>query len=88
MLPGMSLSPDVVGYYYIDAFTAHGFLRETDGSMVPIDLPGAIGGTLPAAINARGDIAGSFYDSVGGHAFIRNSGGHVTITRPSTVRPS
>jgi hypothetical protein len=75
---GVNGRGQVVGYYYIDPFTAHGFLRDTDGSLVTIDLPGATRGTLPAAINARGDIAGSFYDAVGGHAFIRTSGGDVT----------
>lgn len=76
---GINGRGQVVGYYYVDAFTPHGFLRETDGSLVPIDLAGATRGTLPAAINARGDIAGSLYDQVGGHAFIRNRGGYVTI---------
>jgi hypothetical protein len=58
----------------------HGVLRQPDGSVKSFDAPNADGGTFPNAINAKGQIAGSWVDSTGHyHGFIRDVDDHFTI---------
>ena len=73
----------VTGDYDTADHTGHGFLRETDGTIVTFDVPGAaIGsslGTWPRAINPTGQIAGYYDDTTtqsagcNGHCLTRHA---------------
>ena len=77
---GINAAGDVTGYYDT-ALKRHGFLLSRHGVFSPIDLDGTQGpppnGTFAQWINARGDIAGSFFNgSV--HGFLMS---HETVTQ-------
>jgi probable HAF family extracellular repeat protein len=57
------ISPDgkVVGYYEI-GIDVHGFMRDTDGSIISLDPPGAIN-SYAVAFNRAGQIVGTYADS-------------------------
>jgi len=61
----------VMGSFHDASGVAHGFIREVDGQMTTIDIPGASQGTFPAAINDLGVITGSYLDASGfAHGFV------------------
>jgi hypothetical protein len=61
-------------------FTEHGFLRAPDRTFTVIDVPGALPGTTIAAINARGETAGTFQDTnYMPHGFLRSPNGTFTV---------
>lgn len=70
--------------FYVDSNGQHGFLREPDGTITPIDAPGAVEGTTAASLNAEGTITGYLLDSNGtGHGFVRYcSGSFITFEDP------
>lgn len=62
----------VTGYYLDQRSRAHGFFRDSDGTLTyPLDPPGSTS-TLINGINDKGIIVGSYADSVGtgNHAFV------------------
>jgi hypothetical protein len=64
-------SGDVVVGYYDDAQShGHGFVRVPDGTITSFDVPGSLG-TFPAAINASGVIAGTYFATDGTDGFVR-----------------
>src|SRR5512133_168977 len=71
-----------VGLYEDGSGTAHGFLRNVDGSIVTIDYPGAI--FIGAnGINSQGDIVGRWDDaSAITHSFLRTLQGTITSFDP------
>ncbi len=76
--------------YYLDADSVlHGFSRDLQGAISPIDLReagrGQLQGTKIAAANASQTIAGTYVDAHGQqHAFLRRSGGKtITIGLPT-----
>jgi hypothetical protein len=84
---------NVLGIYSDSTFTAHGFLRTSDGTISTFDAPGAGSGkapqtfrrfyiqwgTFPVAINASGVITGESIDSnFFNHGFLRTTDGMVT----------
>uniref|UniRef100_Q01WT5 IPT/TIG domain-containing protein n=1 Tax=Solibacter usitatus (strain Ellin6076) TaxID=234267 RepID=Q01WT5_SOLUE len=74
----MNNAGEMVGSYH-DAAGDHAFLRHTDGSFSPIDLPGAVAGRTSAiGINNAGQIVGAFTDSSGTHGFLRAPDGTFT----------
>ncbi|MFL6688655.1 MAG: hypothetical protein ACJ8IR_00480 [Alphaproteobacteria bacterium] len=77
---------EMVGWYYT-ADGNHGFVRSMDGTLTTIDYPGATGGTYPYAVNAQGQITGSYRDSDGvRHGFLRQPGGSIkTIDPPNSL---
>jgi len=56
---------------------SHGFLRETDGTMIIIDVPGA-SYTFIRGINDAGQMVGLYIDGSGTHAFLRDTDGTIT----------
>lgn len=78
---GINERGEIVGVYcdaavpcVIMAIGTHGFLINDDG-FTPIDIPGATA-TAAIGINARGDIAGSYFDAHGAHGFLISRGGN------------
>lgn len=57
-------SEAIVGYYNDAQSLNHGFLRTSDGTITTFDPPGS-SGTFPAAINASGVIAGTYFAADG-----------------------
>lgn len=80
----------VTGFYIKDGLgTSHGFVRSADGTIETFDAPGAgSGGTLPAQINAKGEIVGAFFDeNLILHGFLRQPGGAIsTFDDPDSPR--
>jgi len=87
---GINSAGQVTGDYVTADHTGHGFLRETDGTIVTFDAPGAaVGsnlGTWPRAINPTGQIVGYYDDTttqssgcnghcLTRHAFLRQQNG-------------
>jgi hypothetical protein len=77
----VSASGIIVGYYY-DAndgcCLGHGFVRNLDGTIVTINVPGATDGTYAYAVTDDGLIAGGYGDKLGFHSFIRDRNGNFT----------
>jgi len=71
-----------VGFYVDGTGTAHGFLRNVDGSIITIDYPGAIF-IAANGINSEGDVVGRWDDASGiTHSFRRTSQGTITSFDP------
>jgi hypothetical protein len=75
----------IVGYYYDANFVAHGFVRDSDGTITTFDAPGAGSvtdsgqGTYPISIDPAGAIAGSTLDASNVyHGFLRAPDGTFT----------
>lgn len=73
----------VTGEYTDSNDVQHGFVRAPDGKFTYFDAPGAgsamgsYEGTIPLAINARGEITGAYFDSnYVLHGFLRLAGEH------------
>jgi hypothetical protein len=77
---------EMVGWYYTSDGN-HGFVRSMDGTLTTIDYPGATGGTYPHAVNAQGQITGSYRNSDGvRHGFLRQPNGSIkTIDPPNSL---
>jgi hypothetical protein len=89
---GINDSGSTVGVYKDGAGVYHGWLRNSNGAITVIDVPGAstvpatvpcistmVAGTQVAGINRRGEITGHFWDSSNNeHGFIRSSSGTFT----------
>ena len=78
----------IAGYFYDSNRAQHGFIRDTGGNLVTIDVPGSAD-TDPQSINTLGEITGTYSDQPKGwghpnslaavHGFRRSPDG--TITR-------
>lgn len=76
---------DVTGFYHASAggfFT--GFLRASDGTFTTFAVKGA-NGTTPAAINRKGEIAGTWDTSSGFVGFVRKADGKIVGIDPRAV---
>jgi uncharacterized membrane protein len=60
-----------------NSFNGTGFVRQPDGSITSFTVLNATG-TYPTAINARGQVAGSWDDSTSNHGFLRDPDGTIT----------
>ena len=92
----MNDAGEIVGFYTTGDLSTnsvyHGFVRAANGTFSTIDAPGAgsgespIGrkqGTSPAAINASGEIAGTYVDSNNNrHGFVLSTGATYTSFDP------
>ena len=85
---GINDAGQVTGYTHD---LSSGFVREVDGTITTISIPGAYA-TLPLSIDSAGRVAGYFYDGIpnaGGvthHSFLRDPDGTIEfIDLPSTV---
>jgi len=86
---GMNDSDTAAGYYLDSAGLAHGWLRDSSGTITTINVPAAsttpganpcisgnVGGTYVGGINDQGFISGHFFDKKNNeHGFIRTPGG-------------
>jgi probable HAF family extracellular repeat protein len=63
---------------------SHGFLLNSDGSLITIDFPGALS-TVSYGINNAGQIVGGFQDSTGAHGFLYSGGSFTTIDVPGAT---
>lgn len=79
----------IVGTYVDSSNVGHGFVRTTDGTVTPIDVPATATvpgagsssgqGTAAYAIDAAGDIAGTYVDSNNAlHGYVRSASGTIT----------
>jgi hypothetical protein len=77
---------EMVGWYYTHAGN-HGFIRTMDGTLSTIDDPDGAGGTYPYAVNAHGQITGTYLDSGKlRHGFVRQSdGSFATVDPPNSI---
>lgn len=69
------------------SFDSHGFIRDANGGITVIDLPGAFL-TIPTGINDQGDVAGSIFgDPIDGstHGFILHNGVFQPIIFPGAT---
>jgi probable HAF family extracellular repeat protein len=70
---GINKARQAVGVYFNDLFcsspSCHGFVRSTDGTFTPVDVPGA-SPNRAFAINNRGKIVGSYDASSVTHGFL------------------
>ena len=85
LIPPALINPEgrITGTYYDANNMAHGFLRDSNGTMITFDAPGAgtgsSQGTFPSSINPAGAITGYDYDAnFLGHGFLRSSNGTFT----------
>jgi hypothetical protein len=70
---------DVAGYFYDpNSGRRRGFVRQFNGDITIFD-PTPDANTGSAIINESGDIAGDFVDPTGGHNFLRDHKGNVTV---------
>ena len=68
------------GWYYLgtDFRTAHGYVRQSGGTITSFDPPGSKN-TVPESINLEGTIVGTFTDAgFANHGFIRSANGTIT----------
>src|SRR5258707_305874 len=81
-----SINPrgEIAGYYFgSTAPTAHGFVRDKDGTITSFDAPGAgSNGTIVVGINPSGEITGYFFDvnyavNHTTHGFVRDRDGAI-----------
>ena len=61
----------------------HGFVRDANGTITTLDVPGAgtapFTGTEPLSINAKGVMTGFYADESGlNHGFVRDANGTIT----------
>jgi probable HAF family extracellular repeat protein len=76
-----------VGLYADAQLGIHGFLRQPNGVVTPVDVPGAQS-TVASGINGRGAVVGSFVDGKGGaHGFLLDRG-RVTPIDPPDASPA
>jgi len=69
---------ETVGYFTDSSYAGHGFIRQPDGTVTIVDVPGSSAVGL-AALNNRGYAAGSFADGVGQHGLLVGPDGSQTI---------
>ncbi|HEX4835699.1 MAG TPA: hypothetical protein VFW01_05125 [bacterium] len=87
---GVNSTGQITGYYYAYdpvafTFRAHGFVQ-TGGSTSSFDVPGAVD-TFGNGISSGGQVAGSYSDAKGTHAFVRGATGtsYTTFDAPGAV---
>ena len=98
-------SGEIAGYYFGPTGpTAHGFVRDKDGTITSFDAPGAgPNGTIVVGINPSGEITGYFFDANYAvnhttHGFVRDRDGTIVSfdapnagtdgTVPSSINPA
>jgi hypothetical protein len=80
-------SMTVTGYFIVSSTETDGFLRDADGTVTTLAIPGAVL-TVPESINSAGDVTG-FYQLAAGlpHGFLRYAGGRVvTFDLPGGIQ--
>ncbi|MCC6368071.1 MAG: hypothetical protein IT165_31485 [Bryobacterales bacterium] len=71
---GISTDGRLTGYN-VGIDTSSGFLRNPDGALIPINVPGAVS-TTPYGVNSSGVVAGAYLTSDGrSHGFMRSATG-------------
>ena len=76
---GINAAGEITGNYYDSPVCiSHGFLRERNGAIIVVDVPGFID-TFPETINNAGETAGWGFDATGAeHGFLRDNRGFFT----------
>jgi hypothetical protein len=89
MTTGINSRKQIIGYATDAQGLAHGFLRNAEGTILPIDDPatGGLAGAYPRAINNLGQVAGNYYMADGPHGFLRDADGTVTEIAPPPLPP-
>jgi hypothetical protein len=82
---GMNDAGAITGTYMDSQDVYHGFVRNPDGALTEFNAPGAsssnavLTGTIPIAINASGEITGTYTDANSvRHGFLRTADGNIT----------
>jgi uncharacterized membrane protein len=76
---GINDLDQIVGFYVDASNVEHGFLRDSDGTFITIDLPGAQDLIL-TGINKSGEIVGNYIDSeLNFQSFLLSPNGQVTL---------
>jgi hypothetical protein len=70
---------DVAGEFVDAGFRQHSFVRDHKGDFVVFDAQNGGGSASGPAINARGEIAGSFYEGGRLRGYLRDEKGNFTI---------
>ena len=73
---GINNHGQIVGDYIDASGSAHGFVLSS-GHYTQLDVPGAIGGTAPRAINDRGTVVGSYVYYEDGNPFDTRTTGFI-----------
>src|SRR5262249_59582054 len=82
---GINPLGQIVGAYCDATMTCHGYLRNPDGGIIPVEPPGS-SGSIAFAINPAGQVTGVFYDDIGCHAFLATpQKGQTPQPTPATV---
>jgi uncharacterized membrane protein len=74
----------IAGTWYDAQGNSHGFLRQRDGTLFPVEVPGAgAGGTAPLGLNNRGDVVGFYIGTdSNSHGFVLSAGVFTTLDFP------
>jgi hypothetical protein len=77
-------SGTIAGTWFDSQGNYHGFLRHKDGSLAPVEVPGAgAGGEAPFGLNNKGDVVGAYLDSGSNiHGFVLSDGVYTTLDFP------
>src|SRR6185312_7804033 len=80
---GINASNTIAGFYENSDHVAHAFVRDTDGTIKTFDAHKQ-SSTVPASINSKGTIVGTYYDIATGaaHAFVRGLSGKLSRFDP------
>jgi probable HAF family extracellular repeat protein len=85
-IQGINERGQMIGEYLDADGKLHGYLRDERGVITIIDAPDATQGTLPSAINNRGDIVGTYYDDTRSYGFVLSNGRFTTFTVPGAFQ--
>lgn len=83
-LAGLNSSGQIVGAFIDSKYQTHGYFRNSDGTFIQLDVPGATVFTNVAGINAVGQIAGTYFAAGGSQQSyfwdVKNPSQYVTYT--------
>lgn len=78
-------SGTILGFWLDAQGNLHGFLRDSKGSLAPIEMPGAgVGGTFAFGLNNIGEVVGMYFGTDSNlHGFVLSHGVYITLDAPN-----